>query len=80
MFGGVSFAGFIWNVWSKFIYPKPRVYVSFGMMRVVQGGSAGEQILALGATNMGPVQVTLHSALVTYSRWGRLSSVGLPIA
>jgi hypothetical protein len=73
----VSFAGFVWNVWSKFIFPKPRVYITFGMMRVVQGGSSGEQILALGATNMGPVQVTLYSALVTYSRWAQLSSVGL---
>jgi len=25
----VSVASFIWNVWSKFIYPKPVVRVSF---------------------------------------------------
>jgi hypothetical protein len=28
----VSLAGFVWNVWSKFIYPKPRVQVSFNFM------------------------------------------------
>jgi hypothetical protein len=63
----VSFAGFVWNVWSKFIFPKPRVYVAFGMMRTITaGGVAGDQVLVLSATNMGPVQVTLHSALVSY--------------
>src|SRR5712675_722184 len=74
----VSLAGFVWNVWSKFIYPKPRVQVSFSFMRVVQGNFSGEKVLVLSATNMGPVQVTLYYALVTYSRWARrLSSVGL---
>jgi hypothetical protein len=32
---GVSLASFIWNVWSKFIYPKPVVQVSFQMMRSI---------------------------------------------
>jgi len=74
----VSLAGFVWNVWSKFIYPKPRVQVSFSFMRVVQGNFSGEKVLVLSATNMGPVQVTLYYALVTYSRWApRLSSVGV---
>jgi hypothetical protein len=30
-----SLAGFIWSVWSKFIYPKPRVRVSFSMVSVI---------------------------------------------
>jgi hypothetical protein len=74
----VSLAGFVWNVWSKFIYPKPRVNVTFGMMRVVQGNSSSERVLVLGATNMGPVQVTLYQALVTYNRRAsQSSSIGL---
>jgi hypothetical protein len=63
----VSLASFVWNVWSKFIYPKPAVRVSFQMMRVVTPGhSVDEQILTLIATNMGPAQVTLRTALVAY--------------
>jgi hypothetical protein len=62
----VSLASFVWNVWSKFIYPKPVVRVSFQMMRTVQSGRAVEEILVLMATNMGPAQVTLRTALIAY--------------
>jgi hypothetical protein len=31
----VSLAGFVWNVWSKFIYPKPRVSVSLQFMTMM---------------------------------------------
>src|SRR5258708_5339368 len=60
----VSAAGFIWNVWSKFIYPKPRVDVSFSFMSSI-GGDPGRQfnVLTLNATNMGPAPVTLYSAM-----------------
>jgi hypothetical protein len=27
----LAMAGFVWNVWSKFIYPKPKVRVSIGV-------------------------------------------------
>ena len=50
---GVSLAAFVWNVWSKFIYPKPQVQVAFRMMTIVQGGSADESILSLSATKHG---------------------------
>jgi hypothetical protein len=62
---GVSLASFIWNVWSKFIYPKPVVQVSFQMMRSIYPaqGVVGGQVLALIATNMGPAQVTLRTAI-----------------
>jgi hypothetical protein len=63
---GVSLAAFVWNVWSKFIYPKPQVQVAFRMMTIVQGGSADESILSLSATNMGPIEVTLYNALVVF--------------
>jgi hypothetical protein len=65
----VSLAGFVWNVWSKFIYPKPRVQVSFSLLTVIQNNpTVQENVIGLSATNMGPVQVTLHSALVAYRR------------
>ena len=31
----VLLAGFVWNVWSKFIYPKPKVAVSFQFMTMM---------------------------------------------
>jgi len=66
----IALASFIWNVWSKFIYPKPKVYVSFQMMNlVVPGQRAGGQVLALIATNMGPAPVTLRTALVAFPNW-----------
>jgi hypothetical protein len=60
-----------WNIWSKFIYPKPKVSVAFNYMDVIGGGALdGEHILTLNATNMGPIPVTLYSALVrTKRRW-----------
>jgi hypothetical protein len=55
----VSLAGFVWNVWSKFIYPKPRVQVSFSFMTVIQKNPPVEEnVLGVSAINMGPVQVT----------------------
>ena len=66
---GVSAAGFVWNVWSKFIHPKPYVDVSFNRMQVLRGGvGSGQYALCLSATNMGPGQVTLYAA-VAGKRW-----------
>lgn len=31
----IAFASFIWNVWSKFIYPKPRLQLHIGIMEVI---------------------------------------------
>jgi hypothetical protein len=70
----VALAGFVWNVWSKFIYPKPRVRVSTGLMTVLDRGAARDQprpkVISLSATKMGPVQVTLYNALVRTRRKG----------
>ena len=61
----VSAASFIWNVWSKFIYPKPVLRVSFSMVQIV-GDNLDEIpcVLRLSATNMGPSEVTLTNALI----------------
>lgn len=64
----ISFAGFVWNVWSKFIYPKPKVRVGFSMVFLVDEHVPEEhpEALRLSAINMGPVEVTLTSAQVIY--------------
>lgn len=65
----VSLAGFVWNVWSKFIYPKPVLRVHFAMVAIMGNDSSDDfDLLCLTATNMGPVEVTLRSALVVFAR------------
>jgi hypothetical protein len=65
----VSLASFVWNVWSKFIYPKPAVHVSFTDIQVVSSDPThGRQALCLQATNMGPAEVTLYAALLGQRR------------
>jgi hypothetical protein len=63
----VSLASFVWNVWSKFIYPKPVLRVSFSMVQIVdQGSDYIPSVLRLTATNMGPGEVSLGNALVEF--------------
>jgi len=65
----ISAAGFVWNVWSKFIYPKAKLHVSFGMAQIIEMGSDWTpSVLRLSATNMGPGEVTLNNALVDFKR------------
>jgi hypothetical protein len=73
----ISLASFVWNVWSKFIYPKPTVRMSFQMMTEVQPGrTVGDEILVLSATNMGPAEVTIRTAVIAFPttfQWQRYS-------
>jgi hypothetical protein len=65
----LSLAGFVWNVWSKFIYPKPVLRVHFAMVTIMGDDSSDDfDLLCLTATNMGPVEITLKSALVMFAR------------
>jgi hypothetical protein len=78
----VSLAGFVWNVWSKFIYPKPRVDVHLSMVTVFYPRGPRDpdpvRVVQLSATNMGPAEVTLRSALVMFwPRWFSDKSYGL---
>jgi hypothetical protein len=76
----VSLASFVWNVWSKFIYPKPSVVVSFQfvtMMTPAPHDAASlthseNNALSLSATNMGPGAVTLYNVVATYGFSGWL--------
>lgn len=52
----VSLGGFVWNVWSKFIHPKPKVRVNFAMSFIFDGyGGPIHKVLSLSARNYGPV-------------------------
>jgi hypothetical protein len=78
----ISLAGFIWNVWSKFIYPKPRVRVSFSMVTAFYPRRPRDpdpvRALRLSATNFGPADVTLLSSLVKFKpHWFSDTSHGL---
>jgi hypothetical protein len=79
----VSLASFIWNVWSTFIYPKPKVRVSFAMVQILEFDSDDmPSVLHLRAINMGPGEVSLRKALTVFhehifqsKRFGLLSTL-----
>lgn len=65
----VALAGFGWNVWSKFIYPKAKLRVSFYVCVVTTGnGPPWPSYLCLAATNFGPTEVTLQHADIVISK------------
>lgn len=56
----VSLGSFVWNVWSKFIYPKGKVRVAFAMSILFDGDSKFD-VISANAVNYGPSETTLHS-------------------
>jgi hypothetical protein len=59
----IAMASFVWNVWSKFIFPKPRVDVSFMLMRV-NNSDPIHRYLSLNVANYGPGDITIDCAIV----------------
>lgn len=57
----VSLGGLAWNVWSKFIHPKPKIVVRFAVMNLIGDGGISEPFLGLYATNYGPTDTTLRT-------------------
>jgi hypothetical protein len=56
----VSLAAFVWNVWSKFIYPRAKVRAHIAVMLVIDGdGTPPRKTISLSATNYGPTDITL---------------------
>jgi hypothetical protein len=56
----VSLAGFVWNIWSKFIYPRAKVRASIAIMLIFDGdGTPPRKFIAMAATNYGPTDITL---------------------
>jgi hypothetical protein len=57
----VALAGFVWNVWSKFIYPRAKVRAHIAVMIIDGDGSPARKTIQFSATNYGPTDITLHS-------------------
>jgi hypothetical protein len=56
----VSLAGVVWNVWSKFIYPRAKVRANIALMPFFDGsGGPVRETIQLSATNYGPTDITL---------------------
>ena len=66
----VAVGSFVWNVWSKFIYPKAKVRVTFQATMIFHPDRPdhGQEFLTLSATNYGPGEVTIHSAIFRHYR------------
>lgn len=66
----VALGSFVWNVWSKFIYPMPKVRVTLQATVIIQPGRPEyrPEFLTLTATNFGPGDTTLHSAVIRHYR------------
>jgi hypothetical protein len=64
----VALSSFVWNVWSKFIYPKPKIRVTFQATIIFQPGARdhGHKFFTLSATNYGPGEITIHSAVIRH--------------
>lgn len=62
--GVVALASFVWNVWSKFIFPKPRVETHALITNAFDSdGTIGPEAFTIRATNHGPSAVILHAAI-----------------
>lgn len=73
-----SILGFIWNVWSKFIFPKPQIQLSVAVTCLVSESSASEEFVTLSAANHGPGEVTLKMAMALMRKgWFRRSKFGI---
>ena len=61
----VAGASFVWNVWSKFIYPKPRIEVTLAYILAITPGEETDTpgALMLRAVNHGPSEAELTTAI-----------------
>lgn len=60
----IAVASFVWNVWSKFIYPKPRLVVSFRIMSVFQSGIWSQKHINMSIVNHGPIKTQVYCAVL----------------
>lgn len=67
----LAMASFVWNVWSKFIYPKPKVRLNIGIMNVLRNGRVeGLPFVNLQIVNHGPGSITIELAAVRMKQHG----------
>ena len=60
----LSLAGFVWSVWSKFIFPKPKIELSFNVMQTFGGFGNGTDLFVLSVTNFGPAENVIKMAVI----------------
>jgi len=65
----VSLAAFVWNVWSKFIYPKAKVRTLARVVFLVPRSENQNNFIDLTATNFGPTEITLHASIARSTPW-----------
>jgi hypothetical protein len=74
----VALLSFVWNVWSKFIYPKPTLVVGFTLQNILDANGLSGPFLNLSITNHGPVACTVtHSFVEIYNGLFRRARIGL---
>lgn len=64
---GLSLFSLGWNVWSKWVHPKPRIKVGFAVMNIIDERGVSPPFLSAFATNFGPTDTTIKQ-LVARSR------------
>jgi hypothetical protein len=66
----ISLAGFIWNVWSKFLFPKARIRLQFAIGYITGGyqGATRPTYICAFATNFGPTDISIQNFVVTFKR------------
>ena len=71
----ITIGNFVWNIWSKFIFPKPRVEVRLAFVLVPSAGTKDwPKALCLIAVNHGPGSVQLMTGMGRLRRkfpWNR---------
>jgi hypothetical protein len=66
----ISIGALIWNVWQKFIFVKPRLQVTFAIVRIMQPDRdrdiytrTDQQLLNLRVSNLGPGAATIYACI-----------------
>jgi len=69
----ISAASLGWNIWSKFIFPKPRVRVTASVQQVFkENGGPSDPFVSLIAINYGPGDIIIHLPIAIGPRdWRR---------
>ena len=59
----LALASFVWNIWSKFIYPKPKLTVNIAFTVPVGSVSDAPSAISLTAVNHGPGELILNAPI-----------------
>lgn len=66
----VALGGLAWNVWSKFIHPKPKIRVRIAVMNLIDQAGLSPAFIGVYATNFGPTDTTLKGLYVRSRKKG----------